>query len=498
MVLFRFACVAWLLVFVAAAIAPGAEFFVSPEGTPQGNGSREKPWDLATALAHPDSLKPGDTLWLRGGVYRGGFASRLAGEKDAPITLRQFPGERATIDCREESKSALFVVDGDWCVYWGFEMTCSDPDRVSATPGFGDLNRGGVHCRAGHVKFINLVIHDTGGAFGFWSEGEGGEIAGCILYNNGWQGPDRGHGHAIYAQNRMGTKRLVENIMFNQFAYGIHVYGSERAFLEGFHIEGNVSFNNGGIVNPDDRAPNIQVGGGAPAKRIAVVENFTYHSVPATHMRLGSGNENEDLTLERNLIAGYSHLQSWKTITATGNQFSGIDSLVTLELPAGAGLSNIRFSDNRYDSVRQKYTPLIFRRGSEVIAATWEQWRKAGFDQDGAYREGELSETQVFVRPNPYERGRAHIIVYNWDGRETIEADVSKVLPAGAKYRLVDAQNFYGASILEGAYDGQPLRIPMQPRRAPPPIGKKDFEPPAIGPEFGVFVLLGELADSSP
>jgi hypothetical protein len=474
--------------------ALAAEFFVSPEGTPQGNGSREHPWDLATALAQPETVKPGDTIWLRGGTYRGGFVSRLEGAKDAPITVRQFPGERATIDCREESKSALFVVDGDWCVYWGFEMTCSDPDRVSSTPGFGDLNRGGVHCRAGHCKFINLVIHDTGGAFGFWSEGEGGEIAGCIMYNNGWQGPDRGHGHAIYAQNKMGTKRLVENVMFNQFAYGIHVYGSERASLEGFHLEGNVSFNNGGIVNPDDRAPNIQVGGGVPAKRIKLVENYTWHSVPATHVRIGSGNPNEDLILENNVCTGFTHLASWKTITATGNQFLGADSLVSLELPGDADLSQLRWSNNRYHSTRQKYTPLIFRRGSEVIASNWDTWRKAGLDQDGTYEEGELGGTQVFVRPNPYERGRAHIIAYNWGRKEMIEADISSTLASGASYRLLDAQNFYGEPILEGAYDGKPLRISMQPRRAPAPIGKDDFTPPAVGPEFGVFVLLSDAA----
>jgi hypothetical protein len=457
-----------------------------------GDGSRERPWDLATALAHPAAVRPGDTLWLRGGTYRGGFTSRLKGAAGAPITVRQIPGERATIDCREENKTALFIVDGDWCVYWGFEMTCSDPRRITDKPGHGDMNRGGVHCRAGHCKFINLVIHDTGGAFGFWSEGEGGEIAGCILYNNGWQGPDRGHGHAIYAQNRLGTKRLVENIMFNQFAYGLHVYGSEKSYLEGFHLEGNVSFNNGGIVNPDDRAPNFQVGGGAPAKRIALVENYSYHSTPATHMRLGSDNANEDLTLRDNVVAGFSHLATWKSIAAAGNEFGGDDSLLLLELPGDTDLSQIRWSNNRYYSSRQKYTPLLFRRGSEVVAADWSGWQRARFDQDGEYREGELRGTRVDVRPNPYERGRGHVVVYNWDRRDTVEADVSQVLSPGGRFRLVDAQNFYGDAILEGAYDGRPLRIPMQPRRAPPPIGKDDFTPPAVGPEFGAFVLLSQ------
>jgi hypothetical protein len=224
------------------------------------------------------------------------------------------------------------------------------------------------------------------------------------------------------------------------------------------------------------------------------VENYTYHSVPATHMRLGSGNANEDLTLRDNVLAGFSHIQSWKTITATGNEFRGDDSLVLLEPPDDADLSQLRWSDNRYHSSRQKYTPLTFRRGAEVIAANWSDWQKARLDQDGQYQEGEQRGTEVFVRPNPYERGRAHVVIYNWDRRESVEADVSQVLSAGARYCLVDAQNFYGEPILEGAYDGKPLRIPMQPRRAPPTIGKEDFTPPTIGPEFAAFVLLVDSA----
>jgi hypothetical protein len=56
--------------------ATGGQFFVTPQGTAQGNGTSFRPWDLATALADNTKtqnvnnvVKPGDTVWLRSGTY---------------------------------------------------------------------------------------------------------------------------------------------------------------------------------------------------------------------------------------------------------------------------------------------------------------------------------------------------------------------------------------------------------------------------------------------
>src|SRR3990170_4383037 len=78
--------------------AAAARYYGAPGVRSGGNGSMERPWDLATALAHPAAVKPGDTIWIRGGTYKGAFTSRLAGAPDAPIVLRQYPGERVVVD----------------------------------------------------------------------------------------------------------------------------------------------------------------------------------------------------------------------------------------------------------------------------------------------------------------------------------------------------------------------------------------------------------------
>src|SRR5450759_4222902 len=105
------------------ALSPtGRQFFVSPDGKSSGDGSMERPWDLATALAGPGAVQPGDTIWLRGGTYRGGFRSSLSGRKGAPIIVRQYPGERAVIDGKGFSGKGFsgFALDiaGSWTWYW--------------------------------------------------------------------------------------------------------------------------------------------------------------------------------------------------------------------------------------------------------------------------------------------------------------------------------------------------------------------------------------------
>ncbi|HKQ51567.1 MAG TPA: hypothetical protein VJT74_04305, partial [Pyrinomonadaceae bacterium] len=54
-------------------------WYVSPDGSAKGRGTKDSPWDLASALAGRKEVKPGDTVWLKGGRYSGAFTSTLEG-----------------------------------------------------------------------------------------------------------------------------------------------------------------------------------------------------------------------------------------------------------------------------------------------------------------------------------------------------------------------------------------------------------------------------------
>lgn len=77
--------------------ARGPEKFVDVRrGDDMGAGTESQPWKT---LAHAvRKLEPGDTLYLREGVYHEHVAPTRSGLPDRPITIRSFPGELAVID----------------------------------------------------------------------------------------------------------------------------------------------------------------------------------------------------------------------------------------------------------------------------------------------------------------------------------------------------------------------------------------------------------------
>lgn len=77
--------------------APGPAFFAHPiTGDDRSEGSQEKPWK--TIQHAVTRLKPGDTLYLRGGAYYEHVTITASGTSDKPITIRSYPGELAVID----------------------------------------------------------------------------------------------------------------------------------------------------------------------------------------------------------------------------------------------------------------------------------------------------------------------------------------------------------------------------------------------------------------
>lgn len=78
-------------------LTAGKHHFVDPlKGKDDADGSEKSPWRTVNhALGQ---LQAGDTLCLRGGVYFENVYCAVAGRKDAPITIRAYPGERAILD----------------------------------------------------------------------------------------------------------------------------------------------------------------------------------------------------------------------------------------------------------------------------------------------------------------------------------------------------------------------------------------------------------------
>jgi hypothetical protein len=103
------------------------------------------------------------------------------------------------------------------------------------------------------------------------------------------------------------------------------------------------------------------------------------------------------------------------------------------------------------------------------------------------------SGTEVFVRPNQYEKGKAYVTVYNWGNAASVPADLSGVLAAGQSYEVRSVCDLWGAPTASGTYQGESVEIPMASHPAPAPLGRSAKRPPPdCGGVFDAFVVVGK------
>src|ERR1051325_6758823 len=72
------------------------------------------------------------------------------------------------------------------------------------------------------------------------------------------------------------TFRSKDNIVFDNWAFGLHCYTNDGAYLNNIDLEGNVAFNN--YIWGVPWGADILVGGLFPASGIRVNENYTYRT----------------------------------------------------------------------------------------------------------------------------------------------------------------------------------------------------------------------------
>lgn len=493
----------WFSVWIVFGLVPvfGAEIFVGPNGRATGHGSREQPIDLQTAISERSPAKPGDTIWLLGGTYPGKFTSDLKGKPGAPIQVRSSYNEWAKLDSgRSSDRQNILLIRGAWTIFRDFEVTSSDRKRNTRIGGSypEDIKRGeGIHVRGSNIKLINLVVHDAALGIAAWSEAPDTEIYGCLIYNNGWQGPDRAHGHGIYSQNRIGRKLLNDNIIFNQFDKGIQVYGSSAADLKNYLIEGNTIFNNGIISAEGALSENIILYGGATGPEGIVIRDNLFYGTGFDGKVVLGGAGAKDLVLEDNYIPQSLRLRHWKSAVIVSNTWVRDDTMIELHLGSNSQQPSYRWDYNSYFfcSSQAEGAPFELRRvftngESQANGLFFHAWRSATrFDQNSQYRR-EPPVGRVFVRANRYEKGRAHITVYNWELKPSVDVDLGEILDKGQPYKIFNAQDYFGNPVAAGFYDSKPVELRMSGLKTAAPAGLSP--PPSTGPEFNMFVLRGE------
>ena len=286
---------------VAVAGGSGAarkQWFVSPSGRALGAGTQDDALDLPAALSGASGrIHAGDTVWLRGGTYRppnpNGFNCTIAGTAAAPIVIRNYQGERATIDGK--GSEITLSANGGYVWFWGLEIMDSNTTRTTNQTGGVHPNAYGVGVYAPGVRFINNVVHDTAQGFSAYDASSDSVFYGNLSYYNGFVAPDRNHGHGVYMQNATGTKLVQDNIVGDNADEGFQIYGSGNANVVGFRISGNAAYNSSSWPSPHYQY-NFLIAGAPPAKISPSIKIFRSLIRPPTPDSWISANTLQDRT----------------------------------------------------------------------------------------------------------------------------------------------------------------------------------------------------------
>jgi len=400
-----------------------------------GIGTIDNPWSLEQVLSIPGLVKAGDLVYLRGGTYSGDVICSLNGSTNAQITFRAYPGERPILN-------GNFSFSGSYVTWWGIEFTGAFEDRSAANG--TDLTVGG-----NGNKLVNCIVHDKTNGISGGNTSDNYELYGNIIYHNGYDSA-LGHGAYIQHSDTVGRAIVKRNIMFNNFAYGFHIYGNPP--VNNFTLDKNISFHNG---SPREIPMlNYLVGGYAGGDGSIVTNNRGFHQMAeAENMRVGwgIGNQVTNATITGNFLAGATsglYLTDVITPTVTGNYIYGT----------------------------------LLQNNGGVQSDASETYPDNTLGASDAWGD------TVFVDDNEYDENRAHITIYNKSAADSVTVDVSAVFTAGDVLTVRNVQDYWNDTQELTVSEAGAIVVDMRAseRTVAAPVGW--IAPATTFPTFGCFV----------
>jgi hypothetical protein len=303
-----------------------------------------------------------------------------------------------------------------------------------------------------------------------------------LIYHNGTTGPTRGHGHGIYAKGNAGVKHIADNVLWDNYGYGIHCFAENDERVNNMQIIGNFLFSNGMPASPQG-CTNLLVGTTRKACRnILVTNNVSYMHPMSNRLNTrmffaktvldangGYTHEpSEDLTCTNNVLINGRYALSagcWKQMTLTGNKMFARNLVSMMPIDTvKPGQTGAYVVDNNDYTMSGWIRPFEFGWGlceNMIEPTAWRQQK--GFDAHSTFREDAScypKGVDVYVRPNKYEPGRAHIAVLNWDRQPMVSVNLKDVLKEGQPYRIFNVQKLWDAAVVSGTYDGKEVALP--------------------------------------
>jgi hypothetical protein len=218
-------------------------FYVSPNGDDNNPGSLSQPWQHIDFAVNNSAVRPGDTIFIRDGVYEEYIKQGISGAPGQPIYIRNYPGETPVITGSGSwrwhilGQSHIRLIGLTFSNYQkgGLQIrtrdaSITDIEIINCTfEGQGQLNNDGA-------KTIHVTTADTGN-----------EINHIAIRNNLFMDIDSGDHPAIQIAGNVHDSEIVDNILVTTSSIAIGIAGRpdigqpERILIEGNDISGHGS-----------------------------------------------------------------------------------------------------------------------------------------------------------------------------------------------------------------------------------------------------------------
>jgi hypothetical protein len=272
----------------------GIAFYVSTTGSDSNPGTISSPW--RTIQHASDSVRAGDSVYVRGGVYNESVNISTSGSAIAgPITFQTYPGEQAIVDgtglipSTSGTQGLINIANQSYISIQGFEIRNYQTSSASATPAGIWVSGSGSN-----IQLLSNVIHNivttseaTGNAFGIAVYGTAApaSLDAVTISGNQVYGLKTGNSESLNVDGNVTNFIIADNVVHDNDNIGIDVIGFEGVspdpaydYARNGTVTGNTVYNISAINNPGEGnqydANGIYVDGGS---QVVIERNLIHH-----------------------------------------------------------------------------------------------------------------------------------------------------------------------------------------------------------------------------
>jgi hypothetical protein len=252
--------------------AMAASYYMAPTGSDDAAGTLEKPWKSYRRAQ--STLKPGDTLFARGGTYgpsAGAYRDwKVSGTSTAPIVFRNYPGETPVFDGRWTEGEFLEFENISWVTVIGLKI-----QHFNDKWGNGSID---IYDGSHDILISDSLFYDNGKSeeLDHHIYIGGGKPYNITIIRNTFDTSPGGGVHLYHSPN--GENIYIYNNYFTNCYYGIVM----ADLATNVYIYNNTFYNNRDVnISIDDH-------GSVGVKSIQIMNNISYNSNGAPGLKVGS------------------------------------------------------------------------------------------------------------------------------------------------------------------------------------------------------------------